>query len=151
MVGRRAPKRLESREMIKQTAAALFIFTMLLVSGNAAAAERVQAGEWETTMTIGSGKPMVTKYCITPAEARSMNGDEAGLRKYLEASTAENTGGRCLVRSVTLKGDVTTVAIVCGKTELVTSTRYLGDKYESSSSNGAKVAGKRLGTCKSVR
>ena len=131
--------------MIRHTAT-LFIAVMLY-STSAAAADRVQAGQWETKMTIGSGKPMVTKYCITAAEARSMNGDEATLRKYLVESTAANTGGRCLVRSVTLKDDVTTVAIVCGKTEVVTSTSYHGDKYESSSSNGAKVAGKRLGAC----
>ena len=133
--------------MIRQGASTLFTAVMLLVATNAAAADRVQAGEWETKMTIGTGKPIVTKYCITPDEARSMNGDEATLRKYLVESTAEKTGGRCLIRTVTLKDDVTTVAIVCGKTEVVTSTTYQGNRYESSSSNGAKVAGKRLGAC----
>lgn len=133
--------------MIRQGASTLFTAVMLLVATNAAAADRVQAGEWETKMTIGTGKPIVTKYCITPDEARSMNGDEATLRKYLVESTAEKTGGRCLIRTVTLKDDVTTVAIACGKTEVVTSTKYQGNRYESSSSNGAKVTGRKLGAC----
>ena len=127
------------------------VFAVTLLSlffvAAAAAADRVRAGEWETTMTLTSGKPMVTRYCITPGEARSMSADEATLRQYLTESTAKNTKGRCTLKSVTLKGDQTTVAIVCGATEVVTTTTYAGDRYESSSTNGAKVSGKRLGEC----
>ena len=76
-----------------------------------------------------------------------MSGDEATLRKHLAASTAENTKGRCTLKSVTLKNDQTTVAIVCGATELITTTTYAGNRYKASTSNGAKVEGKRLGDC----
>lgn len=111
------------------------------------AADRVQAGQWETTLTMATGKPMVSKYCIGAAEAKAMNGDEAGLRKYLEESTASNTKGRCLVKSVKLEDVTATVALVCGKTEVSSTTSYFGDRYESKSSNGTTVAGKRLGNC----
>lgn len=123
------------------------LLALLFSTANAAAADRVRAGQWETTMTLSSGKPMVTKYCITPREARSMSGDEATLRQYLTESTAANTKGRCALKGVTLKDDQTIVTIACGSTEVVTSTTYAGDRYESSSSNGAKVEGRRLGDC----
>lgn len=126
------------------------IFGVLLLSfvtTSLHAADRVQAGQWETTLTMGAGKPMVSKYCIGAAEAKAMNGDEAGLRKYLEESTAANTKGRCSVKSVELEDDTTTVALVCGRTEVASTTRYFGDRYESKSSNGTVVAGKRIGDC----
>lgn len=111
------------------------------------AADRVQAGQWETTVAMGAGRPMVTKYCISAAEAKAMNGDEAGLRKYLEQSIVENTKGRCWLKSVKLEDDTTTVTLVCGRTELVSITSYFGDRYESVSSDGTTVAGKRIGDC----
>jgi hypothetical protein len=126
---------------IAVTAVALFLATSV------AAADRVQEGQWETNLTMGTGTPMVTKYCITPADARSMNGDEATVRKYLEDSTATATKGACTVKSVKVDKNQTVVAIVCGKTEVVNTTKYFGDRYESKSSNGALVAGKRLGVC----
>lgn len=128
---------------MKTVAVLLFSFATI----NLQAADRVQAGQWETTLTMSAGKPMVSKYCIGAAEAKAMSGDEAGLRKYLEESTAANTKGRCSVKSVKLENDTTTVALLCGSTEMSSTTRYFGDRYESKSSNGATVAGKRLGDC----
>src|SRR5688500_9181504 len=122
---------------MKTLAVMFFSFATIAIH----AADRVQAGQWETSLTMGTGKPMVSKYCIGAAEANAMNGDEAGLRKYLEESTAANTKGRCFVKSVRLEGDTTTVALACGKTEVSSTTTYFGDRYESKSSNGATVAG----------
>jgi hypothetical protein len=133
--------------MIRTFTATLFSATLLLGAANAAAADRVQAGQWETTMTGGSAKPTVAQYCITPGEAHQMSGDLATLRKYLEESTATNTGGRCAVKNVELKGNQTVVTIACGRTEVVGTTTYYGDHYESSSSNGSTVVGKRVGDC----
>jgi hypothetical protein len=130
--------------MIRMSAVVLFSFATLLL----AAADRVKAGAWETTLTIGTGKPMVTKYCITDADARLMNGDLAALRKYLVDSTAKNTRGRCTVKSLELRDNRTTVAkLTCGKTEVVNTTTYYGDRYSSTSSNNVTVAGKRVGAC----
>lgn len=127
--------------------AVLFSLAALLVPSATFAAERVQPGQWSTTMTIGSSKPMVTKYCITAADARLMNGNLATLRKYLEESTATKTKGRCAVKNVELNGNRTIVTIACGKTEVVGTTTYHGDHYESSSSDGSTVVGKRVGEC----
>jgi hypothetical protein len=140
--------RIGESTVTRQFAVTLFSSaTLLLGAANVAAAGRVQAGQWETRLTMGSGKPMLTKYCITTGEAESMNGDEATLRKYLEQSTATNTKGRCTVKSVKVDDNRTIVTVVCGKSEVVTTTTYHGDHYESSSSSGATVVGKRLGDC----
>jgi hypothetical protein len=121
---------------------------LLLSAGSASAADRVQAGQWETKMTMaGSTKPAVSTHCITAAEAKLMNGDVAALRKYVEDSTAKNTRGRCLVKSVTATGNRTVVTMACGKTEVVGTTTYHGDHYESTSSNGTSLTGRRVGAC----
>lgn len=122
---------------------AMFVFN----AANAAAADRVKPGQWETKLTAGSAPPMVTKYCISAAEAALMNGDLATLRKYLEDSTAEKTKGRCSVKSVELNDNRTVVTMACGKAESVGTTTYFGDRYESVNSNGSTVVGKRLGAC----
>jgi hypothetical protein len=125
----------------------LFSAMILFGAASASAADRVQAGQWETKLTGATPQPMVTKYCITPAEAKLMNGDLATLRKYLVESTAEKTKGRCSVKNVALNGNRTVVTMVCGKSEVVGTTTYHGDHYESTSSNGTTVTGKRLGGC----
>jgi hypothetical protein len=124
------------------SAATLFFFSPV-----AGAADRVHAGQWQTELTLGSGKPMRTEYCINAADAKSMNGDLATLRKYLEKSTAEATKGKCAVKKVAIDGNRTIVSIACGKTEVVGTTTYHGDRYESSSSDGSTVTGKRIGDC----
>ena len=120
---------------------------LLFAATSAVAADRVRAGQWETKLTSGSAKPIVTKHCITADEARSMNGDLPTLRKYLQESTAKNTKGRCAVKNVEVDATRTIVTIACGKTEVVGTTTYHGDHYESSSSNGTTIVGKRLGAC----
>src|SRR4051794_13796126 len=94
------------------------VVSALIITMSAAAADRVRAGQWETTMTVGQGKPAVTTHCITSSEAGLMNGDAAALRKYVEESTAQKTKGRCAVRSVVVEGNRTIVTIACGKTEV---------------------------------
>ena len=126
---------------------AVTLFSFLLGTVNAAAADRVQAGQWESKMTLGTGKPMLTEYCITAADAKLMNGDLATLRKYLEESTAASTKGYCTVKNVALNANRTIVTLACGKTEVTNTTTYHGDRYESTSSNGAVVSGKRIGAC----
>jgi len=133
--------------MMKTLAMCLLSSALLFCAADASAADRVQAGQWETTLTGATPQPMVTKYCITAAEARAMNGDLATLRKYLEESTAANTKGRCAVKDVELDGNRTVVTMKCGKTEVVGTTTYHGDRYESTSSNGSTVTGRRLGAC----
>jgi hypothetical protein len=107
----------------------------------------VKPGQWETKLSVGTGKPMVSRHCITASEAALMNSDTATLRKYLEKSTATNTKGRCSVKNVEASGNRTTVTLVCGKHKVVGTTTYHGDHYESTSSNGTTMSGKRVGAC----
>jgi len=132
---------------VRKLRMAMVVFIAVLVGVTAFAAVRVQPGQWQLTMTTGAGAPVVTTHCITPEEAASMNGDAATLRKYVEDSTAKNTRGRCSVKDVRVEGNRTIVTIACGKTEVVGTTTYHGDHYESTSSNGTKLAGKRIGAC----
>jgi len=127
---------------------AVALFALLRSGGNALGADRVQPGQWETSMTMGSGKPAVTTHCITADEAKLMNGDVATLRRYVEQSTAKHTAGRCVVKNVEIQENRTMVTIACGKTSVTSTTTYHGDHYESSSSNGTRLLGKRLGACK---
>ena len=90
---------------MKTFAAIVIVSATLFCSADALAADRVQAGEWETTMTGIGPSPMVTKYCISAKEAKAMSGDLATLRKFVTESTAEKTGGRCSVKDVELKGN----------------------------------------------
>ena len=53
----------------------------------AAAADRVHAGEWETTVESG-GKSFSMKSCATPAQAVAMNGDDRMLREGIEKAMA---------------------------------------------------------------
>lgn len=130
-----------------QAAALMAIVYLLLLPAVVAAAQRVQAGQWETTMQVGSGAPLKSKSCISSAEADAMNGDAATLRNYVEASTATNTAGRCAVTDAVVQGQRTVITMRCGKTEVVGTTDYQGDRYESSSSNGTTLSGTRVGDC----
>jgi hypothetical protein len=130
--------------MSKPFAAAVLL---LLAATAAAAADRVQSGQWETTMTGVGPKPTVSRYCVTAADAKLMNGDVATLRKYVEQSTAEKMKGRCAVKDVQVKGNQTIVTITCGKTAVTTTTTYHGDRYEAASTAGTALTGKRLGAC----
>jgi hypothetical protein len=130
-----------------RTLVVLLSSAMLLWRANASAVDRVKPGQWETKLSVGAGKPMVSTHCITASEAALMNADTATLRKYLEKSTAANTKGRCSVKNVETSGNQTIVTLVCGKREVVGTTTYHGDHYESTSSNGTHMTGKRVGAC----
>jgi hypothetical protein len=127
----------------------LAVILSSMIAAHAVAAARVQAGEWETTMTLSSGKPLVSRYCITADEATAMSGDLATVRAYLVKATAEKTNGRCSVTNVELKGDQTAVTMLCGKKKSVGTTTYYGDRFSAKSSDGVAIAGKKVGACPS--
>lgn len=134
--------------MQRRWMAALLFSTAIASAASGADRPRVEAGEWETTLLVEGSKPAITRYCITAADAKAMSGDEAVLRQFLEQSTRMNTSGRCAVKSVKLDGDTSVVKMVCGRTEIATTTKFYGDRYEATSSTGSTVTGKRLGVCR---
>ena len=120
------------------------LFVAIAIAGGAAgAADRVHAGQWETTVESG-GRSRIHKSCVTPAEAQVMNGDEKVLKAGIEKATAD-TG--CTVTALKANGNQVTVSSQCAIGANTGSTTYRGDSYDSESSNGTKVHAKRIGAC----
>jgi flagellar capping protein FliD len=125
------------------TSLLLSIATLALTVAEARAADRLQPGQWETTISAG-GQDRVMQICVTTAETSAVNGDE----KTFEASvlkTAQNAG--CTVKDVKVSGNQVTVDATCGGMQATSTTTYHGDWYEQVSSNGSKVRAKRVGPC----
>ncbi len=123
------------------------VFVMLLVVAgpiaDAAAADRVHPGQWETTVDSG-GRTRTMQSCLTPAEAQVMNGDEAMLRDGIEKATAASG---CKVTAVKASGNQVTVTSQCAVGSNTGTTTYHGDSFDSENSNGTKVHSKRIGAC----
>jgi len=107
------------------------------------AADRVQPGQWETTITSG-GRDRVLKSCVTAAEANVANGDEKTFQQSV-VKTAEDAG--CTVKDVKVSGNQVISDASCGGHQNTSTTTYHGDWYEQTSSNGTKVRAKRVGAC----
>ena len=121
---------------------ALFVAIAVPAAG-AGAADRVHAGEWETTVESG-GKTFSMKSCATPAQAAVMNGDDRMLREGIEKATA---GSGCTVTGVKASGNQVTVSSQCSMGANTGTTTYHGDSYDSENTNGTKVHAKRVGPC----
>jgi Protein of unknown function (DUF3617) len=125
------------------TSVLLSIAMLALTVAEARAADRVQPGQWETTISAG-GRDRVIKSCVTAAEASVANGDEKAFRASV-VKTAEDAG--CTVKDVKVSGNQVISDGTCGGMQNTSTTTYHGDWYEQTSSNGAKVRAKRVGAC----
>jgi hypothetical protein len=109
------------------------------------AADRVRAGEWETTVNLG-GRSMTKSICLTQVDADAINGDAKSMRAFVEKI---NEGTNCKVDDIKANGNQVTVTSTCGDgKQRVGTTTYHGDSYETVTSNGMKAQSKRLGPCK---
>lgn len=122
----------------------LSIAMLALTAAVAQGADRIQAGQWETTITAG-GRDRVMTHCVTAAEAVAANGDEQTFRASV-VKTAEDAG--CTVKDVKVSGNMVRSDATCGGMQSTSSTIYHGDWYEQTSANGTKVRAKRVGACK---
>jgi len=128
----------------KFTTSLLLLIAMLALTVAAArAADRVQAGQWETTISAG-GRDRVMKSCVTAAEASVANGDEKIFRESV-IKAAQDAG--CTVKDVKVSGNQVTSDGTCGGMQATSTTTYHGDWYEQVSANGTKVRAKRIGAC----
>ncbi len=121
----------------------LSIAMLALTVPAARAVDRVQAGQWETTISAG-GRDRVMKSCVTAAEAKTANGDEKTFRDSV-VKTAEAAG--CTVKDVKVSGNQVVSDATCGGMQSSSTTIYHGDWYEQTSPNGTKVHAKRVGAC----
>jgi hypothetical protein len=110
----------------------------------AAAADRVRAGQWDTTVNLG-GRAITKSVCISKDDADAINGDAKSIGAYVE-KVSEPAG--CKVTDVKVSGDQVNVTTVCaaGK-ENVGTTTYHGDSFETVNTNGAKSQSKWIGPC----
>jgi hypothetical protein len=121
----------------------LVLLSAIAASTATAAADRVHAGQWETTIESG-GRTRAMTTCVTPAEAQAMNGDEKTLKDGIEKATA---GTGCKVMVVKASGNQVTVSSQCSVGANTGTTTYRGDSYDSENTNGTKVHAKRVGAC----
>jgi hypothetical protein len=111
----------------------------------AAAANRVQPGQWESTMNI-AGQAVTKSICMTQADADAINGDVQSIRAYAEKLGA-SVG--CKVTDVKADGNRVTVKSVCASgRENIGMTTYRGDSFETVNNNGVRSQSKRVGACK---
>ena len=113
------------------------------------AAERLESGQWEFTMTTG-GATRTMAQCITPDKASEFNGDSKSGREHAE----KNAKGRCAIKAYDITGDTVSYSLSCGTTQIVSVTKFHGDTSDGSmvtttdgKSTTTHVEARRLGAC----
>ena len=100
----------------------------LLVTPAAGAADRIAAGKWESAMTTDGATRTVT-YCISAAEATSINGDSKTGRDFAEKK-AQKSGSTCAIKSYDMKGDTVSYSLACGDRTITDTTVFHGETSE---------------------
>jgi len=130
---------------MRATRVFLLASAVALLGLPAEGADRVRAGLWETTLTLG-GKTTTRSTCLTPSDAAAINGDAAAMRAYVEKVSAP---AGCKVTDLKISGNQVTVTTVCASgTPSVGTTTYHGDSWETVNTNGVKAQSKWVGACK---
>jgi hypothetical protein len=115
------------------------------------AADRIMAGQYDFTMTT-EGKTQTSTRCVTPDEAKSINGDAKAGREYTEKAAR----GACTVKAYDVTGNTVSCTMACG-TDVVraSSATYHGDSFEGDTTttaggrtHTAHTKAKRVGACK---
>jgi hypothetical protein len=126
----------------------LTLLLMLMPVGlalSAQAADRMRAGQWVGTTTVGD-KTFPTSSCVSPSDAAAMNGDAAAVKAYLETIIPPEI---CKVTDVRAVGNQVIYSVSCGGSGSKTvTTSYHGDRSEGTDSTGSKTEAKLVGVCK---
>ena len=119
------------------------VFACLALS--AEAADRIRTGQWAGTTTVKT-RTYNTSNCITPDDAAAMNGDAKSFQAYLEKTIPPEI---CKFTDIKVNGSEVIYTSTCkARPPRVVTTQYYGDRFESTSSSGAKSDGKLEGPCK---
>ena len=114
----------------------------------AAAADRMQAGQWAGTTVVG-GKTFSSSSCMGKADVDAMNGDAASVLAYLQKTIPP---GICTLSDVHVSGNQVIYTSSCqggGATSATTvTTTYHGNSFESVDTKGTKSEAKLVGACK---
>lgn len=85
------------------------------------AADRMQPGKWEFTMT-GDGAPRTFSQCMTQDQANEANGDTKTARAYAE----KRAKGPCKIKSYDIQGDTVKFSLACGDRTIDSTATYHG-------------------------
>ena len=126
----------------------LFLLTFIGLGLSVQAAERMRAGQWVGTTTVG-GKTHETSSCISQSDAAGMNGDAKAVKAYLETIIPPEI---CALTDVKADGNKVIYTASCSagkvKTTKTVTTFYYGDRSEGTDSLGGKTEAKLVGACK---
>ena len=136
----------------KTLVAATLSIGVALLSTTARAADRMQPGLWEFTMSTDGNSHTATQ-CVTAQDALSANGDTKAARAAAEKKAGPSA---CVIKTYDVSGAVVTYTIACRDTLIESTQTYHGDSAEGvlkSTRDGKKattsVKGRRVGPCKS--
>ena len=129
---------------------ALFaLLVPLAITAAAATKDRIVGGKWESAMTT-EGETHAVAYCISPAEASSINGDSKTGRDFAE----KKAGSRCGIKSYEITGDTVSYTLTCGTRTITDRTVFHGETSEgikTASNEGKTVTtslkSRRVGVC----
>jgi hypothetical protein len=111
----------------------------------------MKAGQWEFTTTVtGQQKGTTFKRCVTPVEAKSVNGSAQEAR----AATEKSSGKQCTLPEFNIVGDTVSYKLVCDSIAVKSTATYRGDSFEgqiTSNAGGKEVSShvkaRLLGAC----
>ena len=104
------------------------------------AADRLTSGQYEFTTTT-DGKTQTLAHCVTPEEARSVNGDAKAGREYAEKDL-QRAG--CSITTYDIKGDTVSLTVACGDSVRTSRATYHGNTYDADTTTTFTVDGKRI-------
>jgi hypothetical protein len=126
----------------------LFLLTLIGLGLSAQAVDRMRAGQWVGTTTVG-GKTYKTSTCVSQSDAAGMNGDAKAVKAYLETIIPPEI---CALTDVKADGNKVIYTASCSggavKTTKTVTTSYYGDRCEGTDSLGGKTQAKLVGACK---
>ncbi len=114
------------------------------------AADRMQPGKWEFTMT-SNGTSSTLSHCVDAEEAAGVNGDAKAARAHAE----KKAKGRCTIKSYDIQRNTVTYSLVCGDRTIDSTATFHGDSSEgtlkTTTADGKvdtkTVKARRLGAC----
>jgi len=138
-----------SRTRISVWPAVLCVLFLCFCSQFLYAADRMEPGQWEFSMTTDGSTRTLTQ-CVTADKANEVNGDTQSARSHAE----KNSNGRCEIKSFGVDGNKVSYSLSCGGRQIDSVTTYHGDTSEGSmtttgegQSVTTQIKARRLGAC----
>ena len=99
------------------------------------------------------GDTRTVTFCISAAEAASINGDSKSGREFAEQK-AKKSGSPCAIKAYDIKGDTVSYTLSCGQRVITDRTTFHGDTSEgvktvvsASMTVTTPVRSRRIGAC----